>query len=48
LEWPTDTIEKHVNREGLARFIHWGFETAVPRRVGDAVFGGIGDAAVGV
>jgi TPR repeat protein len=32
----------------LARFIHRGFETAVPQRVGGAVLGGVGDAAVGV
>jgi hypothetical protein len=25
-----------------------GFETAVPPRVGGAVFGGVGDAAIGV
>jgi len=32
----------------LTRFIHRGFETAVPQRVGDAVLGGVDDAAVGV
>jgi hypothetical protein len=31
----------------LARFIHRAFETAVWRRVGGAVLGGVGDAAVG-
>jgi hypothetical protein len=32
----------------LARFIHWVFETAVPRRVESVVLGGVGNAAVGV
>jgi hypothetical protein len=32
----------------LARFIHRGFETVVPQHVGDAVFGGVDDAAVEV
>jgi hypothetical protein len=32
----------------LTRFIHRGFETAVPRRGSGVVFGGVGDAAVGV
>ena len=32
----------------LARFIHQGFDTAAPRGVESAVFGGVGDAAVKV
>jgi pyruvate dehydrogenase (quinone) len=37
-----------AHAELLARFIHRGLEVAVPRRVGDAVFGGVDDAAIGV
>src|SRR5262249_14983860 len=43
------TYRIEISREkALARFIRRRFETAVPRRVGGAVFGGVGDAAVGV
>ena len=37
-----------VKRTTLACFIHRGFESAVPQRVESAIFGGVGDAAVGV
>jgi hypothetical protein len=40
----SETYSEDRLEHGLTRFIRRGFETAVPRRVGDAVFGGVDDA----
>jgi len=49
-EWPLPSWKLVVPCEAtqLARFIHQGFDTAAPRGVESAVFGGVGDAAVKV